>query len=42
MTLEPGDKLTADLSVLDSRGAEVRLAGLRGEATLLIYLRHLG
>ena len=42
MTLEPGDNLPADLTVLDSGGAEVQLAGLRGEAALLIYLRHLG
>lgn len=42
MALEPGDDLPADLTVLDSGGAQVRLADLRGEATLLIYLRHLG
>lgn len=40
--LEPGNRLPADLTVLDHNGAEVRLSGLRGEIGLLIYLRHLG
>lgn len=43
MALEPEDKLPADLSVVDSGGSEIPLAAeLRGEAALLIYLRHLG
>jgi peroxiredoxin len=31
-----------DLPLVSSRGEEVTLAGMRGEATLLIFLRHLG
>lgn len=42
IALEPGNTLPADLTVLDSDGAEVRLSRLRGEVALLIYLRHLG
>ena len=42
MALDLGDVLPHDLVVLDSRGRDLRLADLRGEATLLIFLRHLG
>lgn len=36
-----GERLP-DLSLLTAAGDEVKLSGLRGEATLLIFLRHLG
>ncbi len=42
MTLQPGQPVPEHLTVLDSRGEEIRLTSLRGDATLLIYLRHLG
>jgi peroxiredoxin len=41
MPIEIGQQLP-DLPLVSSRGDEVNLAGLRGEATLLIFLRHLG
>ena len=31
-----------DLPLVSSRGEDVTLASMRGEATLLIFLRHLG
>ena len=40
MTIEPGDRLP-DLVLRDSAGDDMRLAGFRGEHTLLIFLRHL-
>ena len=43
MSLRPGDPIPHDLLVLDSSGEERALAtAFRGEAGLLIYLRHLG
>ena len=39
--IQIGQKLP-DLPLVSSRGDEVNLASLRGEATLLIFLRHLG
>jgi hypothetical protein len=42
MALDLGDILPRDLVVLDSLGRDVRLADLRGEVALLIFLRHLG
>jgi len=40
MALRPGDPLP-DLLLLRPGGEEVSLTALRGEATLLIFLRHL-
>lgn len=40
MTLREGDTLLA-LALADIRGGATDLAALRGEATLLIFLRHL-
>jgi peroxiredoxin len=40
MALRPGDPLP-DLALRDADGADVRLGGLGGEHTLLIFLRHL-
>jgi hypothetical protein len=40
MTVREGDRLPA-LALADIRGSNMELAGLRGEATLLISLRHL-
>jgi peroxiredoxin len=37
----PGQRLP-DLVLTNSAGEDVALRGLRGEATLLIFLRHLG
>lgn len=42
MALEVGQRVSGDLTVLDSGGSEIALADLRGRAALLIYLRHLG
>lgn len=42
MPLEPGDLAPDDLVVVDAEGGHVPLASMRGEALLLIYLRHLG
>lgn len=42
MPLVPGDSVPRSLRVLDAEGSEVPLAGFKGEATLLIFLRHLG
>jgi peroxiredoxin len=39
--IEIGQQLP-DLALVNSRGDEVTLGSLRGEATLLIFLRHLG
>lgn len=39
--IEIGDRLP-DVPLVSSRGEQVSLAGMRGEATLLIFLRHLG
>lgn len=41
MTIAPGDGLP-DVTLTASDGRSVDLASLRGEATLLIFLRHLG
>jgi len=42
VTLRPGD-LAPDVALIDPSGDEVRLAAvLRGEATVTIFLRHLG
>jgi peroxiredoxin len=35
-----GDRLP-DATLADARGGEVRLGSLRGEAVLLVFLRHL-
>jgi peroxiredoxin len=40
MSLRQGDQLPA-LTLSDLGGNEVELAALRGEATLLVFLRHL-
>lgn len=40
MALGPGDPLP-DLPLLTPAGEQVSLAALRGEATLLVFLRHL-
>ncbi len=42
MTLKPGDTVPSDLAVVDRRGERLPVSSFRGEATLLIYLRHLG
>ena len=42
MALGPGDALPSDLAVVDSRGEQLPVSSFRGEAALLIYLRHLG
>ncbi len=42
MPLEPGDSVPPGLRVLDAERREVPLAGFEAEATLLIFLRHLG
>ncbi len=42
MALDPGDPLPESLTVLDGEGGEHSLAEFRGEATVLIFLRHLG
>ena len=39
--IEIGQQLP-DLPLVSSRGEQVTLASMRGEATLLIFLRHLG
>ena len=41
MTLAPGQTLP-DLALTDTAGRTVSLASLRGEATLIVLLRHLG
>ena len=40
MTTTPGDPLP-DVALADTDGRTVRLVDLRGEATLLVFLRHL-
>lgn len=40
MTIRPGDPLP-DVVLRDTRGHDVALATLGGEATLIIFLRHL-
>lgn len=35
-------QLPTDLALVDARGRPVELAGFRGEALLLVFLRHLG
>lgn len=40
MTVAPGDALP-DVALTDTRGRTVRLPDLRGDATLLVFLRHL-
>lgn len=40
--LRPGERVPAELEVVDSGGERISLASFRGEATLLIFLRHLG
>lgn len=42
MVVEVGEKPVGGLTVVDARGEQVRLEGVLGEATLLIFLRHLG
>ncbi len=42
MPLDSGDTPPGDLALVDARGEELALEGFRGEATLLIFLRHLG
>lgn len=42
MPLEPGDSVPPGLQILDAERREVPLASFQGEATLLIFLRHLG
>jgi len=42
MTLVPGDAVPSDLAVVDRRGERLPVSSFRGEAALLIYLRHLG
>lgn len=37
-----GESLPLDLALLTPDGREVGLGDLRGQATLLIFLRHLG
>jgi peroxiredoxin len=39
--IQTGQRLP-DLPLVSSRGDEISLASMRGEATLLIFLRHLG
>ncbi len=39
--VEPGDPAPL-VPLIDVRGAPTTLAVLRGEATLLVFLRHLG
>jgi peroxiredoxin len=39
--LEPGDRVP-DLPLLTPQGVTVSLRGFEGEATALIFLRHLG
>ena len=39
--LRPGDAVP-DLTLLDATGSRTSLRGFRGEATALIFLRHLG
>ncbi len=39
--LTPGQRLP-DLVLANSAGEEAALSGMRGEAMLLIFLRHLG
>jgi peroxiredoxin len=41
MAVAPGD-LLPDLALSDTAGRTVSLAALRGEETLVIFLRHLG
>lgn len=41
MTLRIGDELP-DLPLLTAAGNEISLRALRGEATALIFLRHVG
>jgi peroxiredoxin len=41
MTLAPGD-LLPELALTDTAGRTVSLASLRGEETLIVFLRHLG
>lgn len=40
MILSPGDRLP-DLALSDTGGRTVSLASLAGEATLIVFLRHL-
>jgi hypothetical protein len=42
MPLKTGDRVPPGLRVVDAERREVPLAGFDGEATLLIFLRHLG
>jgi hypothetical protein len=42
LTLVPGDAVPSDLAVVDRRGERLAVSSFRGEAALLIYLRHLG
>ena len=42
MALQSGSPLPDDLTVLDADGRRVGLPVRRGEAALLIFLRHLG
>ncbi len=39
--MRPGDR-APDAPLIDSGGGESSLAAFRGEAVVLIYLRHLG
>jgi hypothetical protein len=42
MTLAPGDLLPDVPALSDTAGRTVPLSALRGEETLIIFLRHLG
>ncbi|CAN5565226.1 hypothetical protein BH20ACT18_BH20ACT18_01550 [soil metagenome] len=42
MPLETGDRIPDELAAVDPAGERVPLSRLRGEATLLVFLRHLG
>ena len=42
MTLAPGDVLPDVPALSDTAGRTVPLSALRGEETLIIFLRHLG
>ena len=41
-TVEVGDPLPGGLRLLAADGSPVALGAFRGEATLLVFLRHLG
>jgi len=41
MPLEPGERVPEDLTVVDASGSATPLAARRGEAVLLVFLRHL-